>query len=249
MKRWLLLPPLFAVGLVAALHAAAGVKDANVIAKVTLNAGGGYDLYVENTGSTTITSFSFISAPTLHVTGIASATKGSCQVNAAGFVCTTSLAPPPCACNPGENMTVSFNGSGEVAGSKVQVDSTVVTVTGTGSVGTTTTATTTQTTTATTTTTTTAPPPPPPKVEKLAGRVGPGAKIALARSAKAGKATITIRDMSKKDNFHLIGHGVNKKTGVAFRGTVKWTVTLRSGTYAFRSDAHKKKLHGSLKVK
>jgi plastocyanin len=82
---------------------------------------------------------------------------------------------------------------------------------------------------------------------KLAGTVGPGAKIALARTAKAGKTIITISDRTKKDNFHLSGPGVNKKTGLAFTGTVKWTVTLKAGTYTFRSDAHKA-LKGTLKV-
>ena len=87
----------------------------------------------------------------------------------------------------------------------------------------------------------------PPAMLKLAGTVGPGAKITLARSAKAGKTVITIRDRTKKDNFHLVGPGVNKKTGVAFTGTVKWTVTLKAGSYTFRSDAHKT-LKGTLKV-
>jgi hypothetical protein len=40
---------------------------------------------------------------------------------------------------------------------------------------------------------------------------------------------------------------VNKKTGVAFRGRVTWNVTLRPGTYSYRSDKHKK-LRGSLIV-
>ena len=83
--------------------------------------------------------------------------------------------------------------------------------------------------------------------QKLSGSVGPGAHISLTRSAKAGKAVLTIRDRSKKDNLHLTGPGVNKKTGVAFTGTVSWTVTLKSGTYTFRSDAHKA-LKGTLKV-
>jgi plastocyanin len=82
---------------------------------------------------------------------------------------------------------------------------------------------------------------------KLAGSVGPGKKIALARATKAGKTTITIRDLTSKDNFHLIGPGVNKKTGVAFKGAVKWTVTLKAGTYTFRSDVHRA-LKGTLKV-
>jgi plastocyanin len=83
---------------------------------------------------------------------------------------------------------------------------------------------------------------------KMSASVGPGAKIAFARSAKAGKTTITIRDLTAKDNFHLTGPGVNKKTGVAFKGTLKWTVTLKAGTYTYRSDAHKG-LKGTLKVK
>ena len=83
--------------------------------------------------------------------------------------------------------------------------------------------------------------------QKLAGSVGPGAHIALAHAAKAGKAVLTIRDRSKKDNLHLTGPGLNKKTGVAFTGTVTWTVTLKPGTYTFRSDAHKA-LKGTLKV-
>ena len=85
-------------------------------------------------------------------------------------------------------------------------------------------------------------------VLKMSAFVGPGQKIAFARTAKAGKTTITIRDLTAKDNFHLTGPGVNKKTGVAFKGTVKWTVTLKAGTYTYRSDAHKG-LKGTLKVK
>jgi hypothetical protein len=87
----------------------------------------------------------------------------------------------------------------------------------------------------------------PVVTQKVAGSVGPGTKISLARTAKAGKAILTIRDRTTKDNFHLSGPGVNKKTGVAFTGTVKWTLTLKAGTYTFRSDAHKM-LKGTLKV-
>jgi plastocyanin len=86
-----------------------------------------------------------------------------------------------------------------------------------------------------------------PTAATLAGSVGPGLKIALARTATAGKTVITIRDRTRKDNFHLIGPGLNKKTGVAFTGTVKWTVTLKAGTYTARSDAHKT-LKRTLKV-
>ena len=97
--------------------------------------------------------------------------------------------------------------------------------------------------------TTTTPPTttPPASVQKLAAKVGPGATIAFAARAKAGKAQITVRDLSAKQNFHLSGPGVNKKTAVAFKGTVKWTLTLRKGTYTFRSDSSAK-LRGRTKV-
>jgi plastocyanin len=90
--------------------------------------------------------------------------------------------------------------------------------------------------------------PPPPPVTLLKGTVGPGLRISFARSAPAGKARLTIRDLTAKDNFHVIGPGVNKKTGVAFKGTVTWTVTLQPGTYKFRSDVHKK-LAGATEVR
>jgi len=34
--------------------------------------------------------------------------------------------------------------------------------------------------------------------------------------------------------------GVSKKTGVAKRGSVTWTLTFRAGKYSYFSDAHKK---------
>jgi plastocyanin len=99
-----------------------------------------------------------------------------------------------------------------------------------------------------------APPPPKPKPVALAGKVGPGKAISLKRSSgarvtslKAGKARVTVRDLSAKDNFHLIGPGTNAKTGVAFKGTKTWSLTLRKGTYRYRSDAHPA-LKGSFKV-
>ena len=134
---------------------------------------------------------------------------------------------PPCPCNGGEDVKVDFAGSGESAGSKVQIGALTVTATGGGGL-TTTAATTTQQTTTTTVTTTT----PPKAAQKLAGKVGPGARITLTRSAKAGKTTVAVSDLSAKDNFHLMGPGVNKKTGVAFMGKVSWSLSLKKGSYS-----------------
>lgn len=91
-------------------------------------------------------------------------------------------------------------------------------------------------------------PPPPPVppgagTRALSARVGPGRTISFPRSLAAGKYAITVRDASAADNLHLKGPGVDRKTGVAFRGTVKWTLSLKTGTYRVGSDAHQSLAH------
>ena len=87
------------------------------------------------------------------------------------------------------------------------------------------------------------PPPPPPKVRALAVHVGPGNALSFPRGLAIGRYAITVHDLSKADNLHLKGPGVDRKTGVAFRGTVTWTVSLHAGTYHVGSDAHKTLAH------
>jgi hypothetical protein len=82
----------------------------------------------------------------------------------------------------------------------------------------------------------------------LKASVGPKRKITLQpKTVAAGPARITVTDRSRTDNFHLVGPGVNRKTGVVFRGRVTWNVALQAGRYAYRSDKHKR-LRGSLTV-
>ena len=95
----------------------------------------------------------------------------------------------------------------------------------------------------------------PPPTATLTGRVGPGRTISVRRD-DGSKATIlngvtsirlTVSDRSKTDNFHLTGIGVNKATGVRFRGRVTWNLNVSTGVYRFRSDRHKS-LRGSFSV-
>jgi len=95
----------------------------------------------------------------------------------------------------------------------------------------------------------------PPPTATLNGRVGPGRTISVRRD-DGSKATIlngitsirlVVSDRSKTDNFHLTGKGVNKATGVRFRGRVTWNLKVSPGVYRFRSDRHKS-LHGSFSV-
>jgi hypothetical protein len=99
------------------------------------------------------------------------------------------------------------------------------------------------------------PPPPPAPLPRLLATVGPKSTISLRspsgaalKSVKPGRYRITVRDRSKAHNFHLVGKGVNRKSGVAAVGTVTWTVTLSAGPLRFYSDRAPKAVKGSLRV-
>ena len=79
----------------------------------------------------------------------------------------------------------------------------------------------------------------------LAGTVGPGFSISLAKAGKnvktlkPGSYTITVKDKSASHDFHIFGPGVAKVvTSVSFVGTKKVTVTLKKGTYTIQCDPH-----------
>ena len=100
------------------------------------------------------------------------------------------------------------------------------------------------------------PPATPPPPRRLTASVGPGFVISLrntagrlVRAVKAGVFRITVRDRSRSHNFHLVGPGVNRKTGVAFVGTRTWTIRLRAGTYRFVCDPHRARMKGSFRVR
>jgi plastocyanin len=87
----------------------------------------------------------------------------------------------------------------------------------------------------------------PPAATKLNAAVGPGHRISL-RTASGIRLTLlqglthvvlTVNDRSRSDNFHLRGPGVNKASGLRFRGRLRWRLTLRPGAYVYRSDRHK----------
>ncbi len=94
-----------------------------------------------------------------------------------------------------------------------------------------------------------------PAQPKLYGTVGPGRTIKLgtkagAKSArvKAGSYSVVVSDRSRTESFHLVGPGVNRRTGKAFRGTATWKLTLRKGAvYRYFSDA-RPTLKGTLRA-
>jgi plastocyanin len=89
---------------------------------------------------------------------------------------------------------------------------------------------------------------------KLSGVVGPGFSITLMQNGKkvtklkAGSYTIAVSDQASIHDFHLKGPGVNKTTGVSFKGTQTWKVTLKKGTYTYQCDPHASFMHGKFTV-
>jgi len=67
------------------------------------------------------------------------------------------------------------------------------------------------------------------------------------RSLPQNSYRIVVKDVSKTQNFHLVGPLVNMKTKVAATGTRSWVVNLRPGTYVYKSD-RKTKLYRTFTV-
>ena len=100
------------------------------------------------------------------------------------------------------------------------------------------------------------PTPTPKPVPKLLATVGPrntislrsGAGAVLHHGVKAGTYSIVVRDRSKVHNAHLVGIGVNRKSGLAATGTLTWKVKLSGGLLRFFSDRSPKTVRGSVRV-
>jgi plastocyanin len=78
----------------------------------------------------------------------------------------------------------------------------------------------------------------------LVGEVGPGFSIEVMKAGKdlktikAGTYRIKVEDKAAIHNFHLFGPGLNKKTGIGFKGETTWTIKLRPGRYTYQCDPH-----------
>jgi hypothetical protein len=61
-----------------------------------------------------------------------------------------------------------------------------------------------------------------------------------------GLYELTVFDRSRVRNFHLVGPGVDRRTGISNVGDVNWRLQLRAGAYRYRSDGSS--LQGILRV-
>jgi plastocyanin len=95
----------------------------------------------------------------------------------------------------------------------------------------------------------------PAQNPELVGTVGPSFSIIL-RDAEGNRVSkldpgtydIRIEDLSEEHNFHLVGPGVDKETGVGSTGTTTWTVTFKDGVYRYFCDPHPSLMRGSFTV-
>ena len=76
-------------------------------------------------------------------------------------------------------------------------------------------------------------------------RVDARAVFLSATRLPPGSYSIAVTDRSRLRNFHLVGPGVDRRTGRPFVGKVTWKLPLTAGTYRFGSDP---RLRGRLTV-
>jgi hypothetical protein len=87
----------------------------------------------------------------------------------------------------------------------------------------------------------------------LQATVGQGAFVTLRLDGRivtrlrAGKYTVAVVDRSTRDNFRLVGGGVNRSTSVPKRENATWILTLKKGVYRYSSDGAAKR-KGSFRV-
>ena len=78
----------------------------------------------------------------------------------------------------------------------------------------------------------------------LVGEAGPGFTIEVKnngkdlKTIKHGTYKIKVEDKSAIHNFHLFGPGLNKKTGISFKGETTWKIKLKPGRYTYQCDPH-----------
>jgi len=63
-----------------------------------------------------------------------------------------------------------------------------------------------------------------------------GANGKPVRVLQPNQYRIVVHDRTAKQNFHLIGANVNRKTSIAAKRTTTWTLNLLPGSYRYRSD-------------
>jgi hypothetical protein len=78
--------------------------------------------------------------------------------------------------------------------------------------------------------------PSPVATKTLSAKVTSRVVSLSAKAVTAGPYKLTVADRSRTRNFHVVGPGVNKRTGKKFTGSATWRLDLSAGRYKFGSD-------------
>ena len=91
---------------------------------------------------------------------------------------------------------------------------------------------------------------------RVRGQEGPGIALIFRvtyngkrfRTLPAGTYNLMVDDQSRILQFHLMGPGVDIRTGVASKGRRTFTLRLRKGRYVYQSDPHATTFRGTFTV-
>ena len=86
-------------------------------------------------------------------------------------------------------------------------------------------------------------------LDRIVGSVGPGFTISVSpRRVQPGRYRLVIHDWSSMHNWHIRGDGVNKKSGISFQGTRRFTIEVNRGGYRIQCDMHPTQMRTRLRV-
>jgi plastocyanin len=89
----------------------------------------------------------------------------------------------------------------------------------------------------------------PSALPRIKGHVGPGFEISINKaSVPAGRYKLIVKDEGTIHNFHILGTGVDKATGIPETGTFKFRIRLSPGTYQIQCDQHSASMNTTLTV-
>ena len=91
---------------------------------------------------------------------------------------------------------------------------------------------------------------------RVRGQEGPGIALIFRltyngkrfKTLPAGTYKLVVNDQSRYLQFHLMGPGVDIRTGVQSTGRKTFTLRLRKGRYVYQSDPHATTFRGSFRV-
>jgi hypothetical protein len=84
---------------------------------------------------------------------------------------------------------------------------------------------------------------------KLTAKVNDARDLTIsANPVASGRYKIVVRDSTSRHNWHILGNGVDKETGISATGRFVFRVRLRDGNYTVQCDVHPGTMNFTLRV-